>query len=59
ALKLGESVDEHAPFVFGAAAVLVGVVVLAAGRHVVAGRTPHAEVGSRAEAEAVLVGDVD
>ncbi|WP_082500172.1 MFS transporter [Nocardioides sp. Leaf285] len=59
ALKLGESVDEHAPFVFGAAAVLVGVVVLAAGRHVAAGRTPHAEVGSRAEAEAVLVGDVD
>lgn len=57
ALKLGEHVDAHAPFWFGAAAIAVGVVVLTAGRHVVMGRTPHAAAGSEAEAEAVLVGD--
>lgn len=57
ALKLGENVDSHAPFWFGAAAVAVGVVVLTAGRHLVEGRTPHAEAGTRDEAEAVLVGD--
>lgn len=57
ALKLGENVDSHAPFWFGAAAVLIGAVVLVAGRSTVVGRTPHAEVGSREEAEAVLVGD--
>ncbi len=57
ALKLGENVDEHAPFVFGAIALAVGVVVLTAGRRLVAGHTDHADVGSRAEAEALLVGD--
>ena len=57
ALKLGEKVDQHAPFVFGAVALVIGAVVLTAGRRLVVGRTGHAEVGSRAEAEAVLVGD--
>ncbi|MEO9323167.1 MFS transporter [Nocardioides sp. C4-1] len=57
ALKLGEHVDAHAPFWFGAAAVAVGVVVLTTGRRVVTGRTDHAPVGSREEAEAVLAGD--
>lgn len=57
ALKLGENVSPHAPFWFGAAAVVVGAAVLTLGRRTVAGRTPHAEVGSPAEAEAVLVGD--
>lgn len=57
ALKLGENVSPHAPFWFGAAAVFVGVVVMTAGRRLVVGHTPHSEVGSRTEAEAVLVGD--
>jgi ACDE family multidrug resistance protein len=57
ALKLGENVDNHAPFWFGAAAVAVGVVVLTAGRGLVSGRTAHAEAGTRDEAEAVLLGD--
>ena len=59
ALKLGENVDEHAPFVFGAAVVAVGTLLLFAGRHVVAGRTHHASAGSREEAEALLIGDAD
>ena len=57
ALKLGENVNEHAPFVFGATVVLVGVVVLAAGSRLLAGRTSHSAVGSDEEAEAVLLGD--
>ena len=57
ALKLGENVDNHAPFWFGATAVAVGVVVLTAGRRLVTGRTGHAEVGTSEEAEAVLLGD--
>ncbi|MBZ5732933.1 MFS transporter [Nocardioides sp. TRM66260-LWL] len=57
ALKLGENVSPHAPFWFGATAVLIGVVTLFAGRRLVVGHTPHSEVGSSTEAEAVLVGD--
>jgi hypothetical protein len=57
ALKLGEEVDLHAPFVFGAVAVALGALVLAVGHRGVTGRTEHAEVGSEAEAQAVLVGD--
>ncbi len=58
----------HAPFWFGAASVLVGVVILAAGFRTVA-RTTHAaeetdrqrDLASQEEeqAEAVLVGDLD
>jgi ACDE family multidrug resistance protein len=64
ALKLfGEAPDihVHAPFWFGAASVAVGVVILTLGARTVA-RTTHGEVdeaGSRAAAEAVLVGDLD
>jgi MFS family permease len=57
ALKLGEDVSSHAPFVFGAVMLAVGVVVLTAGRGIVEGRTPHAAPGSRDEAEALAVGD--
>ncbi|KQW49312.1 MFS transporter [Nocardioides sp. Root1257] len=57
ALKLGENVGPHAPFWFGAGAVLVGVAILTAGRTVVAGA--HAPAAhSPAEAEAELVGDL-
>jgi predicted MFS family arabinose efflux permease len=65
ALKLfGEAPDVHvhAPFWFGAASVLVGVLILLAGARTVS-RTVHvesdSEVESRNEAEAVLVGDLD
>ncbi|GAA5146537.1 MFS transporter [Nocardioides marinquilinus] len=57
ALKLAENVDFHAPFVFGAVAVAVGVVVLTAGRRAVTGHTPHSPAGTEPEAAAVLVGD--
>jgi len=57
ALKLGENVSDHAPFVFGATSVLIGVVVLATGSRLLAGRTPHSAAGSDAEAQAVLLGD--
>jgi MFS family permease len=57
ALKLGENVGPHAPFWFGACAVLVGVVIMTASRKVVAGT--HAPAAhSAAEAEAELVGDL-
>ncbi len=57
ALKLGENVGPHAPFWFGAVSVLVGVVIMTAGRKVVAGT--HAPAAhSAAEAEAELVGDL-
>ncbi|TIC81591.1 MFS transporter [Nocardioides sp. GY 10127] len=59
ALKLSESVNAHAPFVFGAAAVLVGTIVMFLGRRTITGHTPHSQVGSEDEAEAVLVGDLD
>ncbi len=64
ALKLfGEAPDVHvhAPFWFGTASVLVGVVILTLGARTVA-RAFHdepAELGSQNEAEAVLVGDLD
>ena len=59
ALQLAERVDLHAPFWFGAAAVAVGVVVVAAGS-----RTIGAALGSDpaphgvTEAESELVGDL-
>ncbi len=56
ALKLGENVSPHAPFWFGTSAVLVGVVILVAGRHVVAGASAPA-AHSLEEAEVELVGD--
>jgi MFS transporter, ACDE family, multidrug resistance protein len=62
ALKLGEKVDPHAPFWFGAVAVAIGVSVVATGRPVIAGalRGGHAPAAhSEPEAEAVLVGDLD
>ena len=66
ALKLfGEAPDVHvhAPFWFGAASVVVGVVILTAGARTVARAlsTEHAEtsIQSEQEAEAVLVGDLD
>ncbi len=59
ALKLGEHVSSHAPFWFGAAALTVGVLVLTARRRLVEGRTTHPAAGTRAAAEAVLVGDLD
>ncbi len=51
----------HAPFWFGAAAVLVGVVILALGARTVAATTHHEDPArdSEEEAEAVLVGDLD
>ncbi|HEU4568606.1 MAG TPA: MFS transporter, partial [Marmoricola sp.] len=62
ALKLGETVNSHAPFWFGAAAVLIAVVVVAAGLRTIS-RAVHGEVTpalhSEAEAESVLVGDLD
>jgi MFS family permease len=61
---LPPDVHVHAPFVFGAASVLVGVVVLALGFRPVAAalRASHDAVpahSSQEEAEAVLVGDLD
>ncbi|RLV50125.1 MFS transporter [Nocardioides mangrovicus] len=60
ALKLfehGGQVHVHAPFWFGAAAVGLGILVLAAGARTVAGRTAHDPAGSEPETEAVLAGD--
>lgn len=59
ALQLAERVDLHAPFWFGAAAVAVGVVVVAAGSRTIAAAltsapAPHGAV----EAESELVGDL-
>ncbi len=64
ALKLfGEAPDVHvhAPFWFGTASVLVGVVILTLGARTVsrAFYDEPAEMGSQNEAEAVLVGDLD
>ena len=59
--KLGEHVSVHAPFWFGAGAVAVGVVVLAAGAaHHRAGpcTAPAPPPHSEEEAEAELVGDL-
>jgi ACDE family multidrug resistance protein len=49
----------HAPFWFGAASVLVGVVILTAGARTVARTTRDTHVSEEQEAEAVLVGDLD
>jgi MFS transporter, ACDE family, multidrug resistance protein len=61
AMKLFEHQGVHAPFWFGAAAVAVGVVVIAAGsatiRRALAVSTEPAH-GSQEEAEAELVGDL-
>jgi MFS family permease len=59
ALKLAERVDLHAPFWFGAAAVAIGVVVVAAGSRTIAAALDsdpahHGVV----EAESELVGDL-
>lgn len=59
ALKLAEHVDVHAPFWFGAAAVAIGVAIVATGSRTIdralhGAPAPH----SPAEAEAELVGDV-
>jgi len=56
ALKLSENVSPHAPFWFGACAVLVGVVILVAGRRTVSGAFAPA-AHSLEEAEVELVGD--
>jgi ACDE family multidrug resistance protein len=55
--KLGENVSVHAPFWMGAAAVVVGVAILAAGRRFLdaEGPAPH----SVAEGELLAVGDLD
>ncbi len=58
ALKLGEKVGAHAPFWFGAAAVLIGVVIISAGASTVS-RVHRPTAHSEEEAEAVLVGDLD
>lgn len=60
ALKLAEHVDVHAPFWFGAAAVAVGVVIVAAGTRTI-NRALHGVIPAahgEVEAEAVLVGDL-
>jgi len=59
ALKLAEHVGVHAPFWFGAIAVGVGVVILAAGAATI-GRALHGAGSAHAveEAEAELVGDL-
>jgi ACDE family multidrug resistance protein len=60
ALKLAEHVGVHAPFWFGAAAVAVGVVILAAGTPTIR-RALHGEVPAShgtLEAEAELLGDL-
>jgi MFS transporter, ACDE family, multidrug resistance protein len=59
ALKLGEKVNAHAPFWFGASAVLVGIVVVVAGAPTIARAAHLTRSHSEAEAEAVLVGDLD
>jgi predicted MFS family arabinose efflux permease len=55
--KLGENVSVHAPFWMGAGAVVVGIVILAAGRRFLA--VEPAPQQSVAEAELVAVGDAD
>ena len=59
ALKLGEKVGIHAPFWFGATAVLVGIVIVAAGSRTIS-RTLHAPVAhSVEEAEVLVTADLD
>jgi ACDE family multidrug resistance protein len=54
---LGEDVSIHAPFWMGAAAVVVGAVILVAGRRFLGGEPPAAH--SVEEAELVVAADVD
>ncbi|MBO9523164.1 MAG: MFS transporter [Nocardioidaceae bacterium] len=56
--KLGEHVSVHAPFWMGAGAVLVGLVIVAAGRRFIETGAPPAH-GTESEAELVAVGDLD
>jgi predicted MFS family arabinose efflux permease len=62
ALKLGETVNAHAPFWFGATAAGIAVVVVACSLRTVS-RAIHGDAAptthSEAEGEAVLVGDLD
>jgi predicted MFS family arabinose efflux permease len=62
ALKLGEKVNPHAPFWFGAAGAFVAVVIVALSARRIH-RTIHADevpaAHSEDEAESVLVGDLD
>lgn len=55
--KLGEEVSIHAPFWMGAAAVAVGIVVLASGRRFLVGEPPAPQ--SVEEAELVATADLD
>jgi MFS transporter, ACDE family, multidrug resistance protein len=60
---LPPDVHVHAPFVFGAVMVAVGIAIIASGAGVLtraleADHSSHS-VGSEDEAEAVLVGDLD
>jgi MFS family permease len=60
ALKLSEHIGVHAPFWFGAAAIAVGVVIVAAGTPTIK-RALHGEAPaphSEGEADAELVGDL-
>lgn len=61
AMKLFEHVSVHAPFYFGAVAVAAGVVVMALGGRTVArsGASQADAAGSPAQAEDVLIGDID
>ena len=59
--KLGENVSVHAPFWMGAIAVLVGAVILVAGRNTL-GRhhePPRTDQDREDEAELLAVGDLD
>jgi len=61
--KLGENVSVHAPFWMGAGAVLVGVLVLFAGRrtleHVHVAGSAETEQDREDEAELLAIGDLD
>ena len=62
ALKLGEEVNPHAPFWFGAAGAFVAVAIVAAGARTI-NRAIHGDPAPAAhsedEAESLLVGDLD
>jgi MFS transporter, ACDE family, multidrug resistance protein len=60
--KLGENVSIHAPFWMGAGAVLIGVVVLFAGRRTLQGHANTAgssEQEQEDQAELLAIGDLD
>ncbi len=58
ALRLAEHIDVHAPFWFGAAAVTLGVVVVAAGTPTIRRALHAGPPSAEAEAEAELLGDL-